>query len=276
MSLLPKGAARSDTALNVYGCAICHFGPAREPELAAAVAAAFHIRLPGSSGAQLGVLLQQLLASSKFQRDIISKTRMTVDDASTGITFSIHCMLSDGLCIIACTKQDYTTRVVFPSTGKAGMLGELAALAADELGSEVFTTGSGMGGTVRKVQLAPRMTQKLERVCSEFEDPGGHDKIARVQREVDDVRGVMQDNIQGLLANQDQLTSLQGKTDDIANASRGFYREARTTRRTIQCEDAKIKLIIGAVGLILFLFLFRGWIWGGDDESAPSPPPPEA
>ena len=278
IALLPKGGARSDTALNVYGCLIAHFASQREPDLAAAVSAAFHLRLPGSEGARLGVLLQQLLASAKFQRDLIAKTRMTVDDSSTGIAFSIHCMLTDGLCVVACTKQDYPTRVVF-SPAK-GLLAELGAVAADELGAEIFTTGAGMGGTVRKVQLAPRMAQLLERACASFEDPGAHDKISRVQREVDDARGIMEGNINGLLANQEQLTSLQGKTDDIANASRGFYRGARTTRRTMQCQEMRTKLIIGGVGLAIFLFVFRGWIWGGGAEDAfappasPSPPPP--
>jgi hypothetical protein len=97
---------------------------------------------------------------------------------------------------------------------------------------------------------------------------------------VDDARGIMEGNINGLLANQEQLTSLQGKTDDIANASRGFYRGARTTRRTMQCQEMRTKLIIGGVGLAIFLFVFRGWIWGGGAEDAfappasPSPPPP--
>jgi len=282
MSLLPKGAARSDTALNVYGCAIAHFSSQRDPEVAAAVAAAFHLRLPGTAeGARLAVLLQQLLASTTFQRDLISKTRMTVDDSSTGISFSIHCMLSDGLCIIACTKQDYPTRVVFssPAAPSKGLLAELATVASEHLGAEIFTTGAGMGGTVRKVQLAPKMAQMLERACADFEDPGSHDKIARVQRDVDDVRGVMQNNIDGLLANQEQLTSLQGKTDDIANASRGFYREARTTRRTMQCQEMRVKLIVGAVCLAVLLFLFRGWIWGDDEDTTvlpPSPPSPPA
>jgi len=274
--LLPKNAARSDTALNVYGCAICHICSTHEPELASAVAAAFHIRLPGSEGARLGILLQQLLASSKFQRDLIAKTRMTVDDASTGTAFSIHCMLAEGLVIISCTKQDYPTRIVFPNSTKSkGLLAELATHATDTLGSEVFTTGAGMGGTVRKVQLAPRMVQLLEHVCAEYEDPGNYDRITRVQQEVDDVRGVMQDNIDGLLTNQQELKSLQGKTNDIANASRGFYREARTTRRTMQCQAYQLHAIAGGVVIAFLLWLVHGFIWGDSDGGVqPTPPSP--
>ena len=38
------------------------------------------------------------------------------------------------------------------------------------------------------------------------------------------------------------LTSLQGKTDAIAGQSKGFYREARTTRQSAQCEEMRMKL----------------------------------
>jgi len=288
MSLLPRGGARSDTALNVYGCSVCHFAERREEvDVAAAASAAFHVRLPGSQGAQLGVLLQQLLASSKFQHDLLRKGRMTVDDSSTGMAFAIHCLVSDdSLAILAITKPEYPTRAIFPGPTSAGgttLLGALSRLTSTELGAQVFSTGAGMGGTVRRVQLAPKVVQQLERVCADFEDIGAHDKVARVQADVDDVRGVMQDNISRMIDNQEQLTSLQGKTDDIANASRGFFQESRSHRRALQCENFKMRLLAGGVITIIILFLFRGWIFGGGSDDSElcdgalcdvSPPPP--
>jgi len=284
MSLLPRGAPRSDTALNVYGCTVCHFAERLEVEIAAAATAAFHVRLPGPQGAQLGVLLQQLLANSNFQHDLLSKGQMTVDDSSGGIAVSIHCLMSsDALCIIACTRPDYPQRVAFPSSnGRPSLLGELSHVAGTELGVEVFSTGAGMGGTVRKVQLAPRVVQALERVCSDYEDPGAHDQVARVQAEVDNVQGVMQNNIEQMLTNQEQLTSLQSKTSNIANVSKGFYRDARSARRSIQCSEYKMRFIAGGIIVALILFLFRGLLFGGSDddeltttmvyERRPSPP----
>ena len=191
----------------------------------------------------------------------------------------------DGLCIVVCTKPDYPVRVIFPSAlgGGArsgqGLLGALAGVASEALGAEVFTTGAGSGGTVRKVQLAPRIAQQLERVCADFEDVGSHDKVARVQSEVDDVRNVMQGNIESMLANQELLTSLQGKTDSIAGQSKGFYRTARSTRYDQQCREMRYKLLMGGAVLLVVLFLFRGWIFGGDDDppaapASPSPPSP--
>mmetsp|Transcript_42560 Transcript_42560/g.85405 ORF Transcript_42560/g.85405 Transcript_42560/m.85405 type:complete len:281 (-) Transcript_42560:310-1152(-) len=278
MSLLPRGGLRSDTALNVYGCAVCHFSERREAEqIAAAATAAFHVRLPGSQGAQLGILLQQLLANSKFQHDLLSKGQMTVDDSSGGIEVSIHCVMSvDGLCIVACTRTDYPQRVAFPSSTQTSpsLIGELSRVASAELGVEVFSTGAGMGGTVRKVQLAPKVVQSLERVCADFENPGAHDTVSRVQAEVDSVHGIMQSNIEQMLTNQEQLTSLQGKTSNIANVSKGFYRDARSARRSIQCSEYKMRIIAAAIIGILILFLFRGFIFGGSDDDDVSPPPP--
>ena len=102
-----------------------------------------------------------------------------------------------------------------------------------------------------------------------------------MRAQVDEARDVMSGTIDSLLQNQEQLTSLHSKTDDIVGQSRGFYRDARTTRRQAQCEEYRMKLLI-ACGVILVLwFFFGGWFGGGDDDDElrlhvpPSPPPPD-
>ena len=181
MSLLPSGGGRSDSSLAVQGCAIAHIMQENT------AAAAFHVRLPGGAGgARLLVMLQQLVASARFQDDVRSKGRMTVDDSSTGINIAVHCMLSPGgLVIMACTQQDYATRIVFPSASGGGLLARVASVADEMLGTDAFVAGGrGAPGSVRRVQLGERVTAELERVCSDFEDQGAHDTIARVQGEV--------------------------------------------------------------------------------------------
>ena len=90
----------------------------------------------------------------------------------------------------------------------------------------------------------------------------------------------MSGTVDTMLNNQEQLTNLRGKTDAIAGASKGFFREARSTRRQAQCEEFRTKLIFAAVGTAIFLWLFGGWIFGGGGDHAmklhipPSPPPP--
>jgi len=284
MSLLPW-SGRSDTTLNVVGCAIAHCTQGSS-------AAAYHVRLPGASGSSLTVLLEKLLQSNKFQSDVFTKRRMTVDDMSKGLAVAVHCMVSSqGLVLMACTRPEYPTRVVFPTSGaetrSATLLTKLADLADndDMLGKDTFmAAGRGAPGTVRRVQLSERVTMALERVCADFEDPAGHDAVARVQAEVDEVHGVMQGTINEMLTKQEQLTALQGKTDAIAGQSRGFYRDAKGARRDIQCGEYRCKLILAVVVGLLFFFLFGGWIWGDDEKHGgrngytlhipPSPPPP--
>jgi len=276
MSLLPKGGARSESSLAVQGCAIVHVMQE------GAVAAAFHVRLPGGAGgARLLVMLQQLVASPKFQSDVFAKTRMTVDDASTGVEISVHCMVSaGGLVLLACTQQDYPSRIVFPSSSGGDLLARVSDVADEMLGVDAFVAGGrGAPGSVRRVQLGDRVTAALERICADFEDKGAHDSVARVQGEVEEAKGLMQGTLESMLHNQDQLTSLHSKTDAIAGQSRGFFREARTTRRQMQCEEFRNKLIIASVAVLLFFWIFGGWIFGGDEQPMklhipPSPPPP--
>ena len=275
MSLLPTNS-RSDSTLSVQGCAVVH------PFPDGAAAAAFHVRLPGGAGgAKLLVMLQQLAGSQRFQSDILAKRRMTVDDSSTGIDISVHCLvIESGLIIMACTEPTYPTRVIFPSSNGGGLLARVAAVADDMLGVDAFVaSGRGAPGSVHRVQLGERVAAAFERACAEYEDKGAHDSIARVQGEVDEARSLMHGTLESMLQNQEQLTSLQGKTDAIAGASKGFYRDARGARRQMQCEDYRNRLIMIGAGVALFLWLVGGWIFGGDEPEMklhipPSPPPP--
>lgn len=181
MSLLPKTGGRSDSTLSVQGCAIAHVMHE------GAVAAAFHVRLPGSAGgARLGVFLQQLVASSKFQADVRAKGRLTVDDASTGRDIAVHCALSPGgLIVLVCTQPDYPTRTIFPSPAGGGLLARVGGVADDMLGTDAFVAGGrGAPGSVRRVNLGEGVTAALERACADYEDRGAHDSVARVQGEV--------------------------------------------------------------------------------------------
>ena len=99
---------------------------------------------------------------------------------------------------------------------RVGMLSQLSDIADDLLGVDTFVaTGKGAPGTVKRVPTTERLTSAFERLCADYEDKGSHDSVSRVQREVDEARGVMEGTLNSMLANQDQLTSLQGKTDEF-------------------------------------------------------------
>lgn len=219
---------------------------------------------------------------------MVAKGRMTVDDGSIGLDVAVHCYVTEsGLVALACTRQDYPTRIVFPSKRSAdlaapsSLLGRLSDVANEDLGSDSFVAaGRGTPGNVRRIQLSERVSATLERVCADYEDKGAHDSVARVQAQVDDARDVMQGNLSKLLGNHEQLTALQSKTDNIASDSKGFYRDSRTTRRAMQCAEYRNRLLAVVAVTLLILVLGHGWIFGDDQPQhyrlhiPPSPPPP--
>ena len=103
------------------------------------------------------------------------------------------------------------------------------------------------------------MVAAIHGVCGHLS--GSLARLARLARpsrgpQVDEVQGLMQGTIENMLSNQEQLTSLRGKTDAIAGQSKGFYRDAKTNRQKAQCEDMQCKLILGGAAVLLFFFLF--------------------
>jgi len=256
MSLLGRGAVRSDApeSLTVPGCAVACVNDG-------AVNAIIHARLPAASGKRVAAIMQRLLDSSKFHADISHRGRMTVDDEG----LSLHCMATaDGVLLLACTAQDYPQRLVFPPavehSGSVGLLASIGATGAaaslprpERQGITVFTPST-------------RVLQALERACADHEDARARDPVLKVKDQVDEVRSLMRDNIDSVLVNTDKLDELNSKATNLAGISQGFYGSARTTRRRMQWEDLKWKLVLGGIVLAIFLFFTWGWWFGGDDS----------
>ncbi|KAI8823169.1 synaptobrevin [Fimicolochytrium jonesii] len=72
-------------------------------------------------------------------------------------------------------------------------------------------------------------------------------KTGQVQNQVDEVVGIMQDNINKVMQRGEQLDTLQNKTDDLQNSSLQFKRGANRVRKQMWWKDMKMKLIIGGV-----------------------------
>ena len=112
----------------------------------------------------------------------------------------------------------------------------------------VIGAGDGAARLIKDLQLL------LERVCADHEDVGGKDVVLRVQGEVDEVRGLMRDNIDQMLVNTDKLSELRGKADEMAGVSSSFYGAARANRKKVEWESLKHRAMIAAGGGSVFLF----------------------
>ncbi|KAJ3223416.1 SNAP receptor, synaptobrevin, partial [Clydaea vesicula] len=56
-------------------------------------------------------------------------------------------------------------------------------------------------------------------------------RTAQVQNQVDEVVGIMQDNISKVMQRGEQLDTLQNKTDDLQNSSQQFKKGASRVRK---------------------------------------------
>ncbi|KAI8906539.1 hypothetical protein PhCBS80983_g01009 [Powellomyces hirtus] len=80
-------------------------------------------------------------------------------------------------------------------------------------------------------------------------------KTAAVQGQVDEVIGIMHNNIEKVMQRGERLESLQNKTDDLQQGALQFKRGATKVRRQMWWKDLKLKLIIAAIVIVILIII---------------------
>ena len=94
--------------------------------------------------------------------------------------------------------------------------------------------------------------------------PEQYGRVAAVQARVEEVKGVMSDNIEKVLARGERLDALVDKTDGLALEADRFVRGGRALRRRMHCQNLKAKgMMGGAVALVLVVFFLLLCYSGG-------------
>jgi len=87
---------------------------------------------------------------------------------------------------------------------------------------------------------------------------GRQDAIENVQTEIDNVRGIMTQNIERVLERGERIDLLVDKTDRLGVSARDFRLRSKTLRRRMWWKNVKLMVMLGFV--ILFLvYLFVGF-----------------
>ena len=76
------------------------------------------------------------------------------------------------------------------------------------------------------------------RRCNRYE---GGDKVAAVMREVDQVKGVMSENINQAMSNLESAEDLNNKTDEMKQASSAFNKQAKTAKNQMWWKNMKVR-----------------------------------
>ena len=96
--------------------------------------------------------------------------------------------------------------------------------------------------------------------------PERFDKVAAVQKQVDEVKNVMIENIEKVLDRGEKIELLVDKTQSLRNSADTFHRQGKQLRRQMWMNNLKMKLAGGAGCLILFFLVLwmAGAFEGGD------------
>eukprot|EP00300_Choanocystis_sp_HF-7_P039470 c58263_g1_i1.p1 GENE.c58263_g1_i1~~c58263_g1_i1.p1 ORF type:complete len:102 (+),score=9.39 c58263_g1_i1:61-366(+) len=80
-------------------------------------------------------------------------------------------------------------------------------------------------------------------------------KVKDVRQQVDEVTGIMRDNIDQVLKNQENLNNLEMKTDHLKEDASQFRKQATTLKRDQWWKNMKLNLIIFAIFVVIILII---------------------
>jgi len=87
---------------------------------------------------------------------------------------------------------------------------------------------------------------------------GQQDAISNVQGEIDNVRGIMSQNIESLLERGERIDLLVDKTDRLGGSAHDFRVRSRTLRRQMWFKNVKLMALLTLV-IIFLVYLFVGF-----------------
>ncbi|ORX98922.1 synaptobrevin, partial [Basidiobolus meristosporus CBS 931.73] len=80
-------------------------------------------------------------------------------------------------------------------------------------------------------------------------------KTAQVKNQVDEVVGIMQDNIERVMDRGEKLDVLSNKAEDLELGARQFKKGANRVRKQMWWRDMKLRLVILAIVVILLIVI---------------------
>lgn len=105
------------------------------------------------------------------------------------------------------------------------------------------------------------------------------DQVAAVQARVDQVRDIMQENVNAMVENIDKSSNLEAASANLAAQAQQFQRVSRRARQHFWWQNFKMKLCVALV-LLAFILIVCAWAGAFNHEDSsqsslpPTPPPP--
>lgn len=183
---------------------------------------------------QLDAKLSRVLEGGRVDQH----DRLTIADKDVG---SIHYEADPALLYLVITAQSYPQRTAFK------LLSEAKTAFESEFKDEL---AKGKGSVLSKVGQP-----FLQRMMDKYEDVSKADKLASVSVQVDQVKGIMQSNIQAALKNQENLETLLDSSDAMRNEASTFNRSTRAVKERMRWKNLKLGILVFVLLLAAILII---------------------
>eukprot|EP01069_Polyplicarium_translucidae_P005553 Polyplicarium_translucidae@DN2808_c0_g2_i1.p2 len=99
--------------------------------------------------------------------------------------------------------------------------------------------------------------QTLKELMDKYDKPSSVDKTAEVAGKVDQVKGVMQDNISKVLATHANISELEQKTENLSQNAEQFHRTSHDLKRIMWMRKMKmtVVLVLVAAAVVAYIVL---------------------
>ena len=200
---------------------------------------------PGASGSSdhFHEAVHEVLSAPDFAAESQPGCRFRLEGDVDAFHFAVGDR-STKLIYVAITRVTYPERLAFP------FIVELQQRFAPTFGVRAQACAEhSLDGEVRADFAA---------ICADFDDPARKDKVAKVAKQVEDVKLQMEGNIHLQLRNMQKATVIKGKAEKLRRTSELFAKQAKTLKNRERWRYWKLKACsaCACLGLIAFLVLY--------------------
>jgi len=151
--------------------------------------------------------------------------------------FSYNFMKDSGNTFVAIAAKEVDTRIVF------NFLGEM---------KRAFEAGTDKGTYVKT----------LTKLLVQYKNPAEMDRIKRITFELEEVKGVMRENLDKMVKRGDQLEQLDAASVQLEVGAGDFRKKSAEVKRVVWWRRIWLWLIVGAV-LLVVIFIIIVVVCGG-------------
>ncbi|CAH1246883.1 vesicle-associated membrane protein 7-like [Branchiostoma lanceolatum] len=221
------------------------------------------------------VLADSTSASGNF-REIVSgilpniPTRNNTKTTYTVQNNKIHVVVENGIIYLCAADASFDSKRPFAFLQDVKQRFTSGSLASRAITASPFELNR---------DFQPILAEKME----QFSKPGAAgDQLSMLQSQVNEVTGVMSQNIEKVLARGDRLDDLMEKTDDLEASADTFKKTARRVKKKYFWKNAKMMIILSVVVLVVLVILTLIILFstgvintgggGGDSSTTVAPP----